>query len=79
MAQPKKKKSEPVNKAPSMRELKQQKFEESYKPKAKQVKGKKKKAAKKKSAPEIVVEEPEIITNPKKTALGKFWWWLTNG
>lgn len=75
-----KKKQPQVKKAPTKQELQKQKFEESYKPKPKQVKGKKKKAAKKKTAPPKAPEiQPEEIKNPKKSALGKFWWWLTNG
>ncbi len=73
---------EPINRGPSMKELQQQKLEKSYKPKTKQVKGKKKKAIKKKAAanaPVIEAQEVVELSNPKKTLLGKFWWWLTNG
>ena len=73
---------EPINRGPSMKELQQQKLEKSYKPKTKQAKGKKKKAIKKKAtanAPVVEVQEIVEITNPKKTFIGKFWWWLTNG
>ncbi len=77
--QAEKKKSEPVNRGPSMQELKRQKFEESYNPKPKQIKKKKKKSSNKKVVQEQPLQQPEIISNPKKTALGKFWWWLTNG
>ncbi len=79
-------KKEPVNKAPSKQELQRKKLEESYKPKQKQVKGKKKKTAKKKAASEKaqieaqeIQQQQEEIKNPKKTMIGKFWWWLTNG
>lgn len=76
----KKKEKEPVNRGPSMKELQQQKIDKSYKPKTKQVKGKKKKIIKKKAAqPAPEVSEIIEITNPKKTSIGKFWWWLTNG
>jgi hypothetical protein len=75
-----------VKKGPSKQDFAKQKMEENYKPKPKQVKGKKKKAVQKQKVSEKVEIEKVIIEekiqaeiNPKKSGLGRFWWWLTNG